>query len=421
MSFQDYYYILQVHQDAQAEIIKSAYRRLAQLYHPDSNPDKQALVKMQQINEAYAILSDEYQRQRYHRQWQLINQKQKTEKPPKTDDKDKWAENWQRKARDKTRTRQKSAEMEKEAAQQALQIYFRSLLAENWEDAYAQLTNQDQKQVPFSDFVAWKEAVDVLFQMGSYVIKPFRVYRDVLIGQEAYQVVYAFSVYLTDRDRRTQQVNEEISMKYVVRDADGWRVCLGYTQLQPIILNLKYIAAQAPSINPAHVYAEALLKHDQQTGFFSRHGLIDQLEREVDRTRRFGHDFALAVITIQPKKYPPDIASTDYEQMCLMRAAEKLRETMRKTDSPARISTKQLAVLLVETNQQQAAQALQRLKTDLACDQTLTYDLRGSVTVYQGATAEETMLDAENEARLQILTDTNKRGRVRINVNDRQQ
>ena len=50
----DPYKVLGVSPDASDEEIKSAYRRLAKLYHPDRNPgDAEAAKKMQQVNDAY--------------------------------------------------------------------------------------------------------------------------------------------------------------------------------------------------------------------------------------------------------------------------------------------------------------------------------------------------------------------------------
>jgi molecular chaperone DnaJ len=64
----DYYEQLGVSKTADAKEIKAAYRKLALKYHPDRNPgDKAAEDKFKQINEAYAVLSDEQKRARYDR------------------------------------------------------------------------------------------------------------------------------------------------------------------------------------------------------------------------------------------------------------------------------------------------------------------------------------------------------------------
>ena len=62
----DYYADLGVDKDASAKEIKSAYRKLAQQYHPDTtagDPEKEARFK--EVNEAYSVLSDPKTRQEY--------------------------------------------------------------------------------------------------------------------------------------------------------------------------------------------------------------------------------------------------------------------------------------------------------------------------------------------------------------------
>lgn len=65
MTTRNYYRILQVDPSAEPEVIHAAYKRLALKYHPDTNPDKQSTAKMQEINEAYNVLSDPHQRLQY--------------------------------------------------------------------------------------------------------------------------------------------------------------------------------------------------------------------------------------------------------------------------------------------------------------------------------------------------------------------
>jgi len=62
----DYYEILGVGRNADQAAIKKAYRNLAMKYHPDRNPgDAQAVERMKEINEAYAVLSDAQKRRLY--------------------------------------------------------------------------------------------------------------------------------------------------------------------------------------------------------------------------------------------------------------------------------------------------------------------------------------------------------------------
>ncbi len=66
MSYQDYYRVLGVNKQATEQEIKKAYRKLAQKWHPDKNPeDSKAAERFKEINEAYQVLSDPQKRTQY--------------------------------------------------------------------------------------------------------------------------------------------------------------------------------------------------------------------------------------------------------------------------------------------------------------------------------------------------------------------
>ena len=62
----DYYEVLGVDKNADADALKKAYRQLAKKYHPDANPgDKEAEQKFKEASEAYSVLSDPDKRRQY--------------------------------------------------------------------------------------------------------------------------------------------------------------------------------------------------------------------------------------------------------------------------------------------------------------------------------------------------------------------
>jgi molecular chaperone DnaJ len=66
MAKRDYYEVLGVARNASESDLKKAYRRAAQKYHPDRNPDsEEAEEKFKEAKEAYEILSDDRKRAAY--------------------------------------------------------------------------------------------------------------------------------------------------------------------------------------------------------------------------------------------------------------------------------------------------------------------------------------------------------------------
>ena len=65
MTKRDYYEVLGVPRSASADELKSAFRNLARKYHPDVSDEPEAEEKFKEINEAYAILSDNDKRAAY--------------------------------------------------------------------------------------------------------------------------------------------------------------------------------------------------------------------------------------------------------------------------------------------------------------------------------------------------------------------
>ena len=65
MKYKDYYAILGVERNADADAIKKAYRKLAHKYHPDVSKDPQGEAKFKDVAEAYATLKDPEKRAAY--------------------------------------------------------------------------------------------------------------------------------------------------------------------------------------------------------------------------------------------------------------------------------------------------------------------------------------------------------------------
>jgi len=77
LPLKDHYKTLELSSQASAKEIKDAYRRMARLYHPDKNQGTSgATAWFQEIQEAYAVLSDPYRRSTYDKELRHAGQYQ---------------------------------------------------------------------------------------------------------------------------------------------------------------------------------------------------------------------------------------------------------------------------------------------------------------------------------------------------------
>ena len=65
MEFKDYYAVLEVPHDADAKAIKTAFRKMARLYHPDVSQHPEAEAKFKDVAEAYEVLHNPEKRAEY--------------------------------------------------------------------------------------------------------------------------------------------------------------------------------------------------------------------------------------------------------------------------------------------------------------------------------------------------------------------
>jgi curved DNA-binding protein len=85
MEFKDYYKTLDVAKTATPDEIKKSYRKLARKFHPDVSKESDAEVRMKEVNEAYAVLSDTEKRAAYDQVGQGYREGQEFRPPPNWD------------------------------------------------------------------------------------------------------------------------------------------------------------------------------------------------------------------------------------------------------------------------------------------------------------------------------------------------
>lgn len=82
MQFRDYYEVMGVSRDAQADEIKRAYRRLARRFHPDVSKEPDAEERFKELGEAYEVLKDPEKRAAYDQLGSRWKEGQEFKPPP---------------------------------------------------------------------------------------------------------------------------------------------------------------------------------------------------------------------------------------------------------------------------------------------------------------------------------------------------
>ncbi len=370
----DYYKTLQVHHDAGQDIIDAAYRCLSKIYHPDVNKSPMAVERMKDINIAYSVIGDSMKRREYHVEWMKINASKPfastlltREKPSAAPDPI------------------KEAKKEEEAATRVLDEFFCDTVNERWESAYEKLTVVDMENIPVEDFLEWKRAVSQVYKLGNYKITFFRKYTNCDYAGVIYPVIFQFSVGLTEMQTSTKQISEENTQKYVAFDGKSWRVCLGYTDLKPTIIKFKYLAQALPKMDKDEVFMKAITKIDMLTGLYSLTGFVEQAEREMLRSQRYGNPLSLAVVTIKPVIESEEAPDENQLDACISYVAEILCSNIRKTDLLGRCNPSSFSILFTETKPEDAACALEKLLQLCGTDDYLQYEIYSAcIPVYKG-------------------------------------
>lgn len=355
----DYYKVLQVHHDAGPDIIDAAYRCLSKMYHPDRNKHLLALERMQEINAAYEIIGNGVKRREYHLEWMKHH------------------------VRETGFTGRVRGE--EEAATLILDEFFCETINERWEQAYGKLTRTDREHVPLADFLEWRQAVSELYKLGNYKIAYFRKYSNCDYAGVNYPLIIQFSVGLTEMEISTGQIREETAQKYVAYDGRAWRVCLGYTDLKPTVMKFRCLAKSLPKLNHEEAFLNTVAKIDFLTGLPNLLGFLEQMDREMLRSQRYGNPLSLAVIAVQPEVDEKRIPDENQLDACAAQVGEIIWKNIRKTDVIGRCGPSSFAILFIETGRDEAAMALEKLIPLCEGDEYLNYNVYfDCVTVNRG-------------------------------------
>jgi len=105
---------------------------------------------------------------------------------------------------------------------------------------------------------------------------------------------------------------------------------------------------------------------DELTGLWNRRHLAEQLDREIQRARRYGHPFAVALVDIDDFKAYNDAHGHLGGDEVLRQIAELLLRSTRRADVVARIGGEEFVIVLPESDAPGAAALAEKVREAVA-------------------------------------------------------
>lgn len=114
-----------------------------------------------------------------------------------------------------------------------------------------------------------------------------------------------------------------------------------------------------------HERAKQAAIYDGLTGVYNHRYFYERLEQEMSRARRYGHSLTIAIIDVNGLKAVNEVYGHLAGDQALRKMGQVLKEYMRGSDIIARYGGDEFAIILVETDKDEAEKALARIMDTL--------------------------------------------------------
>lgn len=350
-TFLDYFSILQVHQNAEPDVIETTYKKLCKKYHPDICRLPEAEERMKEINVAYEVLCDAKKRAQYTSEWLRRNANLHAV-PARS---------------------QRSLEQD---ARKVVELYFFYLSEAMFQKAYEQLSTADKKNITFRSFLEWQQSVNEVYAVRKCTPKTSRHYDEFVIDERQSCVAKRFEIEILEENKLNRTMSQYTFHKFVVWEGDVWRIYLGYRDLRYIVDQFKFIANTRNETTSLGHWDQYRGSTDVARGLPNYRGFMDKAAVEMYRFKRYRHPFAVAVLQVESGgRFSPMGVS----EKLSTQAGHTLRKLLRCVDTLAYIEADRYAVLISEVNKETGRRVVERLARRVAHELWACFDIKASV------------------------------------------
>lgn len=157
-------------------------------------------------------------------------------------------------------------------------------------------------------------------------------------------------------------VNLDMTAQLVAPHAPLWQSALAYAS---VIIVFAAFALQMRYLKTAFRSLRLESRTDALTGLKNRRGFFEAVETELIRNARSSRCLTLALVDIDNFKYVNDTHGHARGDALLVAVGRCISATLREVDCVGRIGGDEFAILLAETDVQEARQILERLQKRL--------------------------------------------------------
>ena len=211
----------------------------------------------------------------------------------------------------------------------------------------------------------WRAASPAAVLLLSALLVPFVAYGDFRTGPEVgfdlfYVVPVSLAAWFAGRWRGLTLAGLCGVASGTVEFIEAGRYIFWNASVHLAVFGLLAIALSA--LRETLEKERVLARTDALTGVANRRMFLDAAGRELERSRRYGHPFSLAILDLDNFKAVNDERGHAEGDAVLRSAAESLRSSLRSTDTVARLGGDEFAAFLPETGPEAALEVYEKLR-----------------------------------------------------------